>query len=142
MFKISHRGNISGPNRELENKPEYIISALTLGFDVEIDVWYIGNNFYLGHDKPEYKIEKGFLLQKKIWCHAKNIEALESMLKIGVHSCFWHQKDDCTLTSNGFIWTYPGKKLSDISICVMPEDLNSLESCAGVCSDYIGELIK
>ena len=23
---------------------------------------------------------------------------------------FWHQTDDFTLTSHGYIWTYPGKK--------------------------------
>ena len=37
MFFISHRGNISGPNKEYENKPEYIKKALTMGFDCEID---------------------------------------------------------------------------------------------------------
>ena len=32
MIKISHRGNISGPNEEIENKPEYIKEALKGGY--------------------------------------------------------------------------------------------------------------
>ena len=76
--------------------------------------------------------------------HAKNIEALEHMLNVGVH-CFWHESDHYTITSNGFIWTYPGHTLTPQSICVMPEKFEGLYSqheinnCAGVCSDFIGK---
>ena len=82
------------------------------------------------------------LHNEKLWCHAKNIEALNLMLKKDIH-CFWHQKDDLTLTSCGFMWTYPGKKLSDTSIAVLPENNNdnSLtmlpKNISGICSDYI-----
>ena len=38
MILISHRGNINGPNPEMENNPEYIQKALDLGYDVEVDV--------------------------------------------------------------------------------------------------------
>ena len=141
MIKIAHRGNIYGPNEKQENKPEYILKAISLGYDVEVDVWYKSNNFYLGHDKPEYLIDKSFLLQNGLWCHAKNIMALKKMLEIGVKICFWHQEDDCTLTSNGYIWTYPGKELNELSICVMPNNLKGInKNCLGVCSDYIGDL--
>ena len=84
MFFISHRGNISGPNKKDENKFEYIKNALNLGFDVEIDIWYYKNNFYLGHDEPIFKVNKFFLLNKKLWCHAKNLEALLNLKKIKV----------------------------------------------------------
>jgi hypothetical protein len=139
MIKISHRGNIYGPNKEQENKPEYIMKAINLGFDVEIDVWYDSNSFYLGHDSPDYKIDESFLLKQNLWCHAKNIIALKKMLEIGVQNCFWHQEDDCTLTSSGYIWTYPGKELNDLSICVMPDNFQNIKGCSGLCSDYIGE---
>ena len=46
-----------------------------------------------------------------------------------------------TLTSRNFIWTYPGKPLTESSIVVLPE-LNSKTTILppnifGVCSDYI-----
>ena len=137
MILISHRGNLNGKKADEENSPKYIEKALKEGFNVEIDVWHINNNFYLGHDKPEFLVEKEFLEDKRLWCHAKNLNALLNLSKIN-SIFFWHQEDDYTLTSNGFIWTYPGKKLTRNSICVLPEinNINFL-NCYGVCSDYI-----
>ncbi|NCV86886.1 MAG: hypothetical protein EBW14_13690, partial [Oxalobacteraceae bacterium] len=69
MIKISHRGNLYGPNKELENSPEYIIQAINSGYNVEIDFWVVDNLLYLGHDYPQYKIDQFFLDSyiKKIW---------------------------------------------------------------------------
>ena len=51
---------------------------------------------------------------------------------------FWHQKDDVTLTSKGWIWAYPGKQPIKGSIAVMPELNNDdLTQCAGICSNNI-----
>ena len=137
MILIAHRGNTAGINIERENSPEYIHEALKKGFNVEIDVWLEKDKWFLGHDKPQYEIELTFLLHNFLWCHAKNIEAFKEMLGRGVH-CFWHQEDDVTLTSNGYIWTYPGKKLTTKSICVLPEKTNYKNiSCAGICSDFV-----
>jgi hypothetical protein len=142
MVLISHRGNINGRKPEDENKPWYILNAIEQGYDCEIDVWHVKNQWYLGHDKPEYEIDLGFLNNNKLWCHAKNLQALQDLLKNNIH-CFWHQKDDYTITSRGIIWTYPGNSLSCDSICVMPEYVNKkfkgLDTCAGVCSDIIVE---
>jgi hypothetical protein len=139
MILIAHRGNIEGPNPNLENKPDYINLALNRYFDVEIDVWYLNKKFYLGHDEPKYRIDSNYLINPKIWCHAKNIEGLHALLNIGAH-CFWHQSDDVVLTSKNYIWTYPGKKLTKNSICVIPEitqyNLNDIKKCAGICTDY------
>ena len=44
MRFIAHRGNVYGANKEKENRPEYIKQALALGFDVEIDVWYLNDH--------------------------------------------------------------------------------------------------
>ncbi len=137
MILISHRGNINGINKKYENNPTYIQSAINKGYNVEIDVWY-KNAFFLGHDRPQFKVSQKFLENKKFWCHAKNLEALEKLQKLKT-KYFWHQEDDYTLTSNGYIWTYPGKKLSKKSICVLPE-LNKKKlpkSISGICSDFI-----
>lgn len=138
MKKISHRGNLNGRIPERENEPNYVVEALALGYNCEIDVWVINDEYYLGHDEPKYKVEELFLESNLLWCHAKNIEALEKMLKNKKIHCFWHQEDYFTLTSKGFIWTYPNYHLTKKSICVLPEigeytDLN----CYGICSDYI-----
>ena len=137
MIFISHRGNINGINKKFENNPKYIQSAIKKGFNVEIDVWY-KDAFYLGHDSPQFIVTKRFLENKKLWCHAKNLEALEKLQKINTKH-FWHQEDDYTLTNNGFIWTYPGKKLSNNSICVLPELKKKKlpKFISGICSDFI-----
>ena len=137
MFFISHRGNLNGINQQEENKPNYILNALSKNFDVEVDIWFSDGSFFLGHDKPEYPVNEGFLNNKKIWFHAKNIEAL-NQLNIRGLNCFWHQNDDVVLTSKGFLWTYPGKQLTKNSICVLPEKLKlPVVDCAGFCSDFI-----
>jgi len=142
MILISHRGNINGRISEMENNPTYIYNALNKEFEVEIDVWYKDGGWYLGHDKPEYHINLDYLRNKKLWCHAKNIEALTLMLENNIH-CFWHQEDDVTLTSCGFIWTFPGRKLTEKSICVLPEKIDEIpKDCIGICSDYIEKYKK
>jgi glycerophosphoryl diester phosphodiesterase len=140
MFFISHRGNINGKNNELENSPDYIQKALELNFDIEIDVWVTDDSqIYLGHDYPEWKIDLVFLKNKKLWCHCKNLKALELLLKNDIH-CFFHQSDDHILTSKGYIWSYPKVKTSKINgICVLPEwnkEINPFDSI-GICSDNI-----
>lgn len=135
---ISHRGNITGKNPQKENTPEYIEAALKLGYNVEIDVWYLNNELFLGHDKGIYKTSLNFLQDDRLWCHCKNIEALRFLLDNDVH-CFFHKSDDVTLTSKGFIWTFPGKRLVPRSFCVMPEYgyNGNLDECSGICSDFI-----
>ncbi len=140
MILISHRGNINGSNPEMENKPEYIQEALDLGYDVESDVWFIDGNFFLGHDEPQYKVNEKFLQEVGVWCHAKNIDALNQMIENGKIHCFFHQEDDVTLTSRGYLWTYPGKELTSNSIAVLPDKKPDVE-VAGICSDFIVRLI-
>jgi len=136
MILISHRGNMSGLNPQFENEQGYCEEAIDRGFDVEIDVWY-RDSWWTGHDKPVYKVDVDFLKRKEVWCHAKNIEALKGLLDLGVH-CFFHQNDNVTLTSKGYIWTYPTQPLTKKSICVLPElQKIDFKESAGICSDYI-----
>lgn len=144
MKLIAHRGNINGVNSK-ENSPEYIISTINLGYDVEIDLWIIDNKIYLGHDEPQYQTSLDLLSKynDNLWIHAKNIEAL-TFLYNNSHTFkqfFWHQTDDVALTYNNYLWTYPGKLLSERSIAVKPEITSytndELKKCYGICSDFI-----
>lgn len=139
MIKISHRGNLFGPDPSRENSPEYIKEALDAGYDVEVDVWIKDWDLYLGHDYPQYRIDISFLVNKHLWCHAKNIDAFELMIRYDIH-CFWHENDDYALTSLNYIWCFPGKFVSSsISIRVLPELGNErvLGNEYAICSDYI-----
>ena len=143
MILISHRGNLEGKQPKLENHPNYIDKALKEGYDVEIDVWVIENDFYLGHDEPQYKTTQEWLNRRcnKLWIHCKNIEAVEWFNSLcDTYNYFWHQEDTLTLTSKGYMWVYPGKQPINQSIAVMPELFNDdTDSCLGICSDYISK---
>lgn len=142
MLLISHRGNRFGRMENQENQPNYVSETLK-AFDVEIDVWKIDNKWYLGHDKPQYEIDKSFLAQEinthRFWCHCKNLDAAVDLFSDQSYISFFHQTDDCTLTSNGWVWTFPKKPiLSEKQIAVMPPFLdNSWKKAGGVCADCI-----
>jgi hypothetical protein len=121
MIIVSHRGNLYGPDHSVENTPDQIELVISKGIDVEIDVRLVDGVWFLGHDFPQYKIEESFLKQNEshLWCHAKNIEALEKLRDIGMH-CFWHDQDKYTLTSKGIIWAYPNYYTSS-GILVLPD---------------------
>lgn len=137
MLIISHRGNINGINRSDENRPDHIQKLLQY-IPVEIDVWLINEKWYLGHDGPDYSTSLEFLKQKNLWCHAKNLKALEGLLFNNIR-CFWHQTDDYTITSDGFIWTYPDKTVSTNNIIVdLSKDWHLKKyNCFGICVDYM-----
>jgi hypothetical protein len=141
---ISHRGNIHGPRPELENKPEYIDICLSYGFMVEIDVRLINGEYYLGHDEPQYKISFDWLKERKnkLVLHCKNVESLYVLKKNFI--CFSHDKDDAVLVSNtNWIWTYPGKTLTNESIAVLPETIEhwDIENALGICSDNVRDYL-
>ena len=152
MIIIAHRGLLEGPDRQLENQPEQVIKALNMGFDVEIDVWALNDRFYLGHHElPFLEVNMEFLKHPGLWLHAKNLDAmyaLNSTPGMNWPNFFYHNTDSHTLTSGGYIWTYPGFQLSPDSVFVMPETLGNLSevfhkwklkeknSCYAVCTDY------
>ena len=143
MILISHRGNLTGKQPELENKPSYIADALNKGYNCEVDVWFVNGKFKLGHDKPIYdfpfELFENFF--GKLWLHCKNIEAMVALNEFPneqLINYFWHQEDDITLTSKGYIWAYPGKQPIKNSIAVLPElNKDDLTQAMGICSDYI-----
>lgn len=141
MIKIAHRGNTSGPS-ENENNPDYLVMAIVKGFDVEADIWITDSGIFLGHDAPAYSIDESFLesIAHKAWFHCKNVEALKYFIdKMPNARYFWHQEDDYALTSNCYIWTYPGKTVTNRSIVVLkePSDLELYTGAYGVCTSYL-----
>lgn len=141
MILISHRGNLNGKNPESENTPEYIQAAIDSGFEVEIDLWVVDGNLFLGHDNPETPIDYQRLRARwnKLRIHCKNKEALIFLSNcVRVFRYFWHEEDFVTLTSLRDIWAYPGNQPIENSIAVMPEINNDdLSLCKGICSDFI-----
>jgi hypothetical protein len=139
MIYISHRGNLKGRNTERENQPEYIDEAITAGFDVEIDLWFIDGRTYLGHDEPQYEVDDKWFGARadKLWVHCKNVESLNWIRSTILHY-FWHENDTLTLTSKQYMWAYPGKQPIIGSIAVMPEIYNDkIKKCIGICSDFV-----
>lgn len=139
MKIISHRGNINGPS-ELENDPNQLLHAVGLGFDVEVDIWGVDGEVWLGHDKPQYLVDKSFIYKIKdvAWFHCKNLEAI-FILQNAIYplNFFWHQSDSYAVTSYGYSWASPGMPLNNLSINVLPEQSGANSpDCFGVCTDY------
>lgn len=140
MIYIAHRGNTNGPNPEQENHPDYLRDAIRKGYHVELDVWRINGKYILGHDAPQYEVSDYFLENPSFWCHAKDIETMTALLDPGFPiNAFFHDTDACTLTTQKWIWTYPGHPvLGWRSIAVMPERAPGLElsKAGGICTDF------
>ena len=140
---ILHRGLMAGPDRLLENKEALLKLRLQEGWDVEMDLWLQEGTFWLGHDTPESRLEDRCLLENpKAWIHCKNLEMLAYMSEKKPGAPFFsHDADPATLTSNGYIWCYPGFQAGAKSILVMPERVPALSvdytTVAGICSDYV-----
>jgi hypothetical protein len=135
MKFIAHRGNINGPDVMRENRIDHIFEALNKGFQVEIDIWYEDEQWWLGHDEPRWKT--GTTIFKNAWCHAKNAEAMKRLKSR--YNCFWQKDDAYTLTSKGYVWCNIGALLLPNSICVMPEKgyQGDISKCYGICSDFV-----
>lgn len=158
MRIISHRGNLTGPDPERENTIEAIEKALSLGFDVEIDVWYLAGSFWLGHDKPERKfdINKLFDWSNKgnIYLHCKDQWSLLMFLKDKANTIanvfpFMHDKDPCILLRDDIVWVHPEyvhgfQSIPENCIAVLPKCKNIvniaedlvLTKFFGICTDY------
>ncbi len=147
MILIAHRGNTVGKFESYENEPNYIDKAIKEEYDVEIDIWYKDDNLFLGHDVPQYGIPLRWLRDRigNLWIHCKNIDAMLFFNSCGyIFNYFWHESDTVTLTSKGYIWSYPTPKPYKGSIAVLPElDFYSdVTGCLGICSDVISNYKK
>jgi len=142
---ISHRGNLHGSVPSRENAPDYIDEAIRAGYIVEVDVRLVENDFYLGHDFPQYKVDWKWLeaRHKRLLLHLKDFSALTAVSSNFSHwHYFCHENDRYTFTNHGILW------LHDLSLTpnwntILPlisHDL--LETCKdksvyAICSDYV-----
>lgn len=150
MKIICHRANINGPSLT-ENSPLEIEKCIFLGFDVEVDVWKINNQLFLGHDIPQYKIELKFLenYSNNLWIHCKNLEVFSFLLSYDLN-IFFHEGDEYTLTSKKYIWTYPKDKYDKLYNNQIILDFNTIskekydfyksKNIYGLCCDYVPKI--
>lgn len=143
MKIIAHRGNLYGREKTLENSQNQILSAIEMGFDVEIDIWFDGEDLFLGHDYPQYIVKRDWLekYSSVLWIHCKDLGSLELFndSSTSKFNYFWHQADSYTLTSRGFIWVYPDMKCPKGSIKVVQGNFllaDLIPGLYGVCTDY------
>ncbi len=150
MKIISHRGNIKGTLPEKENRPSYIDCAIGLQYDVEIDIRFIDNYFWLGHDKPQYKVEIKWLQQRKnnLWIHCKNVDAALQISKLNdEYIYFCHSNDPYVVISNNKIWCHEINNFINNN-CVIPlikiQDIEKYEFSQpyGICTDYPSTVLK
>lgn len=140
MLIIAHRGNIDGPS-EKENHPDYIKYAINAGYKVEVDIYYDGKLWGLGHDYALYDISINHIrnLMPSCYFHAKNLYALSELMNINAN-VFYHNNDSYTLTSDRRIWTYPLKDVTNDSIivCQSTTEVNKYirSQAYGICTDY------
>ncbi len=151
MILISHRGNTSQINIELENTEDYIDAAIAKGYEVEIDIWKVDAELYLGHDEPENKVDLKWLEKRKdsLWIHTKNRAALEFFVESARDfKFFWHTVDPLMLTSNGKIWAHDYEDVENEQLCIVP--LLSLEQVEAavvrpwyaICTDFPDQCAK
>lgn len=142
MLLIAHRGNTNGPNPDWENNPKQIDHCISKGINVEVDLRTIDKQFWLGHDEGQYLVSKDWLKarRKYLWVHCKNVEAIYDSRDLQLHH-FWHEEDQYTITSEGWVWAYPNKLVPSpmsMSVCVMPEIYNTdTTNFQAICTDYV-----
>lgn len=137
---IAHRANLNGPDEKNENSPAAIRYALTLWYDIEIDAHWVDGKLMLGHDKPTYEVPIDFLYNNKLWVHCKTVATFHRLKNIPVINAFFHNEDDCALTTQNITWCYPRASvpLDETSVAVLPEKVPEwdLSGCYGVCTDF------
>lgn len=144
MKLISHRGNLDSINSARENSPHYIIEAITAGYDVEIDVWSVDQELYLGHDEPQYSIKLDWLKDRRdsVWVHAKNFKALDYLVDKDLR-VFYHKQEEQSIINNcNLIWSHDLSNISSrsvIPLLALSDILDYLHyvNVYGICSDFI-----
>ena len=146
MKLISHRGNYSSIFPDKENKPSYLDTTISMGYDVEVDIRYLDGKFYLGHDTPDTEVTEKWILNRKdkIWFHCKNLNSAQKFFEMncGIRY-FCHSSDNFILTSTNHIWVHDLKLNLDKS-CIIPlldkeaiKNYNNKNEVYAVCTDYI-----
>ena len=146
---IAHRGNISGKQPTFENKDEYLKHAYyECGHDIELDICMHRGILYYGHDDCQEPADTNFIQSPGVFCHAKDFDALTELLNMRTN-CFWHQQDSVTLTSQNYIWCFPGNYIMnkkaiwiDLEGMNIPLPDQVPNSIYGYCGDKLNENIN
>lgn len=101
MLVYAHRGNLTGSISENENTIGQIKRALAKNVNVEVDVFYINDILYLGHDKPQEKIEKEFLKNNRILTHAKDIQTMFYLSQFREINSFIQKDENISVSTHG-----------------------------------------
>jgi hypothetical protein len=148
MIFISHRGNLEGKGGEnLENHPDYINKALKEGFDVEIDVWFT-DQLYLGHDDPQYLVDKQWLLDRKnrLWIHTKNFAAMDNLIDSDLR-LFYHEKENHVAIANTkLVWSHNLQEATEKSVIPLLslDDIKNWKQkpVYAICSDFVAHFAE
>lgn len=112
-----------------------------MGYDVELDLWCVDGAFYLGHDEPKFEVTLDWIVSRKerAWVHCKNLRAVDQIFGSDIN-WFSHQDDDFAITSEGYLWCYPGKVMRSAPFVLL--DFGSRapqirKNVVGVCADYL-----
>lgn len=135
---------MDGQRNPKENTVQAVKEAISLGYEVEIDVWKTNDGWFLGHDGPENKVSLFFLILncRKLWLHCKNSSSFNILKWFGG---FMHDSEpqvEVNTILNRFEWNHSSNHHYDNkTVCVIPE-LHGLKPedyirAYGVCSDSI-----
>lgn len=138
---IAHRGNLRGRDPRRENQQQYIDDALELGYEAEVDLWALDGSLWLGHDTPQYETSLNWIEERhsRLWVHCKNVEAVDYLFGSS-YNWFFHDQDDLTITSQGFVWCYPGVSLPSQEFVMLSfgqQEPTVPDNVIGICSDYL-----
>jgi 3-deoxy-D-manno-octulosonate 8-phosphate phosphatase (KDO 8-P phosphatase) len=142
---IAHRGNTNGCKPEHENTVNYLNQAMAYShFDVECDVRYINGELFLGHDKPQQKIDLRYLMNDQIWVHCKDTASFNYLKNYSVQ-CFYQDKDLISPVYNTkYTWLHENHSRLEVGSNSIITALNVFNpnylknpNIVGICSDFI-----
>jgi len=152
MIVVSHRGNLAGPSKK-ENtfeawKEFCAVDTQGVSTYCELDLWYHNGTYWLGHDKPVEGIGASLLWDTAIVWHCKNFAACKHLSKwYDDGHYFFHENDPHTMTSQGWIWAYPGQYVNESTVIVCKDLESTIKTikegkAMGICTDYVLQAIE
>jgi 3-deoxy-D-manno-octulosonate 8-phosphate phosphatase (KDO 8-P phosphatase) len=112
---ISHRGNLDGANPDLENQPDYVLTAAS-SFMVEVDAWMIDQRYWLGHDKPLYEVDRYFFFDSNILTHCKTIDTFLDLSRFPMADAFFQGSELVVKSSQGHLILHSSVRPSELAL--------------------------
>lgn len=148
MLYISYRGIYDGTNFEDANTPNQIGKALDRGNSVMVDVWKVGDEFYLGSEEPMIRVTSDYFKGNRFWLSARNSDMYDWLQtqdsKKYPHYFFMPDvQPDYVTVSDGRDWVFGSVATNLACVVVLPEvpDRGMLSTVKlknyGVCSCYL-----